>query len=296
MGTYTKEYLAGFAPRHAAFVGIDSDGCVFPTMELKQQACFHPEIIRRWGLEPIGALVRETAEFVSLRSRWRGSNRFPALVRTFDLLRDRPEVVRSGAAVPRLDALRRYVASGRALSNAALEAEAGRTGDPELAAVLAWSRAVNACIERTVRNVPPYAWARRSIERMSPQADLLVVSQTPEEALVREWREHGLDRHVFAIAGQELGTKGEHLALAAGGKYPAGRSLVIGDAPGDRQAALAVDALFYPIDPGGEEESWRAFCETDFDRFLAGAYAGECQARLVARFEALLPEHPPWRI
>ncbi len=181
------------------------------------------------------------------------------------------------------------------MSNAALEAEIERVGDPELAGVLAWSRSVNRCIERSVRSVPPFTWARMAIEYMAARADLFVVSQTPEEALVREWREHGLDSFVFAIAGQELGSKAEHLDLAASGKYPADRVLLIGDAFGDREAAAAAGVLFYPIEPGNEEASWRALCESEFDRFLAGAYAQQRQSELVTRFEALLPEQPPWK-
>ena len=295
MSPSAKHHLAGYQPRHDALVGLDSDGCVFPTMERKQRTCFYPEIIRHWRLESVAAQLRETAEFVNLRSCRRGSNRFVALLRTFDLLRARPEVRGAGVQVPRLDALRRFLDSGAPLSNAALEAEIERVGDPELAGVLAWSRSVNRCIERSVRSVPPFAWARMAIEHMAMRADLFVVSQTPEEALVREWREHGLDSFVFAIAGQELGGKAEHLDLAASGKYPADRVLLIGDAFGDREAAAAAGVLFYPIEPGNEEASWRALCESEFDRFLAGAYAQQRQSELVTRFEALLPEQPPWK-
>ncbi|HFD39494.1 MAG TPA: HAD family hydrolase, partial [Anaerolineae bacterium] len=85
-----------------------------------------------------------------------------------------------------------------------------------------------------------------------------------------------------------------HLALAAGGKYPPERILMIGDAPGDLRAARANDALFYPINPGHEEESWRRFYEEAMHRFLNGTYAGTYEARLIEEFEALLPDTPPW--
>ena len=35
--------LKELAPRHEFFVGIDSDGCVFDTMEIKQKECFAPQ-------------------------------------------------------------------------------------------------------------------------------------------------------------------------------------------------------------------------------------------------------------
>ena len=38
------------------------------------------------------------------------------------------------------------------------------------------------------------------------KADAMCISQTPAEALKREWAEHGIDRYVKIIAGQEMGT------------------------------------------------------------------------------------------
>jgi phosphoglycolate phosphatase-like HAD superfamily hydrolase len=135
---------------------------------------------------------------------------------------------------------------------------------------------------------------RESLEKMLPKADMLVVSQTPTEALVREWEEHRIDRCARAIAGQELGTKTEHIAMAAGGKYPVEKMLMIGDAPGDLQAAKKNKALFFPINPGHEEESWRRFYEEGLDRFFKGTFAGAYEKKLIDEFDKYLPEHPAW--
>ena len=105
-------------------------------------------------------------------------------------------------------------------------------------------------------------------------ADVIVVSATPGEALVREWQEHDIARYARVIAGQEMGTKKEHLAIAAKGKYPGDHMLMIGDAPGDMKAARANGALFFPINPGHEDESWERFYGEAMARFLAGEYAG----------------------
>ena len=59
-------------------------------------------------------------------------------------------------------------------------------------------------------------------------------------------------------------------------------------------AARANDALFYPINPGREEESWERFYGDAVHKFLAGDYAGDYEAKLIAEFDALLPEVPPW--
>ncbi len=93
--------LAEMQPEHAFFVGIDSDGCVFDTMEIKHKECFIPNTIQYWDLQAVSKYAREAAEFVNLYSKWRGVNRWPALTMTFDLLRERPEVQRRGPPSPR---------------------------------------------------------------------------------------------------------------------------------------------------------------------------------------------------
>ncbi len=83
--------------------------------------------------------------------------------------------------------------------------------------------------------------------------------------------------------------------MAAAGRYGPDRALMVGDAPGDLKAAQANRLLFYPIDPGAEDESWQRFFEEALPRFFAGNYAGEYMDAQVARFDALLPERPAWR-
>ncbi|MBN1674243.1 MAG: HAD family hydrolase [Kiritimatiellae bacterium] len=281
-------------PEHDTFVGVDSDGCVFDTMEVKQKQCFHPVIIAHWHLEPIGKYVRQTAEFVNLYSKWRGTNRFRALKILFDLLAEREEVQQSGVKLPATEALGRFIESGVALGNPALAQAVAQTADPDLDSLLRWSEAVNAEVARVARNVPAFAWAKEGLERISAHSDAICVSQTPGEALMREWQQHELAPCVRVIAGQELGTKAEQLALAAAGKYGAGRVLMIGDALGDLEAARACRALFFPIGPGHEAECWQRFCEEGYGRFLAGDFAGSYETALIEGFKTLLPETPPW--
>ena len=292
---YTLEDLKGFCARHDSFVGIDSDGCVFDTMEVKQKAHFHPLIVKLWGLEKIEKQVRAAAEFVNLHSRWRGRNRFPDLLRAFELLYDWDEVRASGARLPDLVTLRMYCDSGLPLGNPSLKAEVARTHDPELKRVLEWSLAVNADIDRHMRPVPPFPWTKPCLEKMHAQSDLIVVSQTPEEALIKEWRQHKIDHLVGLIAGQELGTKSEHIRFASEGRYAAGRVLMVGDAPGDLTAARDNHAAFYPILPGREDTSWKRLYDEAYDLFLMGRYAGAYADRLIAEFNASLPDTPPWK-
>ena len=290
----TRDDLANLKPGHPTLVAIDSDGCVFDTMEIKQKQCFFPEIIRHWRLEAIADQVREVAAFVNLYSTFRGSNRFKGLVLTFDFLCERADTASAEVVLPSMESLRVFVASGRPLSNASLEIEAERTGDAELQSVLAWSLAVNESVARTVQGVQPFDGVRAALDRMATSSDLIVVSQTPEEALVREWDENDIRTYAKVIAGQELGTKAEHLHLACDGKYEAGRVLMIGDALGDRMAAEAIGAQFYPINPGDEERSWKRLVDQVYALFLSRDYAGDVEAAYIREFDALLPETPPW--
>jgi phosphoglycolate phosphatase-like HAD superfamily hydrolase len=288
--------LADLEPRHEFFIGIDSDGCAFDTMEIKHKECFIPAIIKHWGLQPVSKYAREAAEFVNLYSKWRGINRWPALVMVFDLLRERAEVRSRGIEPPRAPRLREFIDDDAfPKSNDGLAAYRAEHPDAELDTAMAWTTGVNDAVADIVHGVPPFPWVRESLSALEDRADMIVVSATPVEALTREWLEHDIARFVRVIAGQELGKKALHLELAARGKYPADKILMIGDAPGDMKAARANGALFYPINPGHEEESWHRFHDEAMARFLAGTYAGAYEETLIAQFDRLLPETPPWK-
>src|SRR5512141_2921582 len=113
--------LADLQPQQPFFVGIDSDGCAFDSMEIKHKECFCPNIIKWWDLQAVSKYAREAAEFVNLYSKWRGINRWPALVMVFDLLADRPEVLARHAQVTQATRVRDFMNSGFALSNEGLQ-------------------------------------------------------------------------------------------------------------------------------------------------------------------------------
>lgn len=293
----SAQVLIDFKPQQSFFVGIDSDGCAFDAMELKQKECFTPSTIRVWELQPISKYARETAEWVNLYSKWRGANRWPALVKVFELLAGRPEVKARGVKVPEGKALQEFVASGFSPSEAGLKAYIGAGhGDEELWRGLEWTRAIDSLVAATVRNIPPFPCVRESLQKLQGKADLMVISTTVSDALQREWGEHGLAQYMSMMAGQDKGTKKQHLEFAAQGKYPDDHILMIGDAPGDCAAAHAVHVLFYPINPGAEELSWQRFHAEASEKFLNGTYAGVYETALIAEFEKLLSDTPPWKL
>ena len=285
--------LRDFQPTHDFFIGIDSDGCVFDSMEIKHKECFAPMFIKHFRLQAASKYAREVWEFVNLYSRTRGSNRFHAVLRALELLRERREVQARGVEVPSFPALEKWVARENKLGNATLDAEVA-DGNDALAPIQIWSHAVNAAVADIVQGVPAFPLVSESLAKGNLSADCMVISQTPLEALEREWTETGLREWVAMIAGQETGTKAQHLEFAAKGKYAPGKILMIGDAPGDQEAALSNDALFFPIIPGREEASWARLHDEGLDRFFGGTFAGDYQRELVREFDACLPESPAW--
>ncbi len=284
--------MINLTQKHDFLVAIDSDGCAFDTMELKHKECFAPHLINSYNLQAISKYARETWEFFNLYSKGRGTNRFPAVVKTMEWLLQRPEVRARRVKISIPPGLAKWVREETRLGNPALKQAVETTGDPDLKHALEWSIAVNDQIERFVRGVPPFPYVGECLEKLSGNADMLVCSATPGEALVREWQEHKIDRFVAAICGQEVGSKKEILAVAK--KYNSQHVLMVGDAPGDQQAALANGALFFPIMPGREDQSWQRLYDEGIDRFFNGAFAGEYQDRLLEEFDRALPTNPPW--
>ena len=287
------QVLRDFQPKHDFFIGIDSDGCVFDSMEIKHKECFAPMFVKHHNLQAVSKYAREVWDFVNLYSKTRGANRFPALTRALNLLRDRPEVQARNVNVPSYPALDEWMERETKLGNATLAAEV-EGGNEGLAHIKVWSDGVNEQVADIVHGVPPFPLLRQSLEKALGQADMMVISQTPCDALEREWAEHDISKFVEIIAGQEMGTKTEHLKFAAVDNYAVEKILMIGDAPGDHKAAKANGVLFFPILPGREEDSWERLHGEALDRFFAGTYAGEYEEELFAEFDGCLPENPSW--
>ncbi len=285
--------LRDFKPSKEFFIGIDSDGCIFDSMEIKHKECFTPMFIKHFHLQAISKYAREVWEFVNLYSKDRGANRFPALVRAIKYLEARGPVKARGVNMPDITGLEEWMKRETKLGNATLAAEVAK-GNQSLAHIKVWSDGVNRAVEDIVHGVPPFPLVRETLSKLNQFADAMCISQTPTDALKREWAEHSIDGSIKMIAGQEMGTKTEHLKFAATGKYAPTKILMIGDAPGDFKAAKANGALFYPINPGKEEASWERLLGEGLDRFYKGAYAGDYEAQLVKEFDACLPEKPAW--
>ncbi len=291
----TKETLKNFQPNHEHFVGFDSDGCVFDSMELKHKECFIPNIIKYYNLQAVSKYAREVAEFVNLYSYWRGINRFPALTKTFELLSKRTEVKIRGITIQDWSPIQKFIDGAESLGNPALKDAITKTKDPALEHLLRWSEAVNSDIAEMVNSLSPFPYVKEGLMKLHGRCDMMVVSATPAEALYREWAEHSIDKYVNIIAGQELGKKDDQLGLTAKGKYRAGNILMVGDALGDLEAARSAGAMFFPILPSREEESWKIFHDIIIDQFLDNRYDEQTENVFLNEFKKALPTEIPWQ-
>ncbi len=293
--------LDSFKPSQPYLVCVDSDGCVFDTMGIKQRECFCPWMISCFGLQPVALAARECKEHADLFSKTRGANRHITMNRILtELLPGHPMVRRRGFTIPSFAHYSDWVDDPNSvLSDDGLRWAIERCGDgdkekgAQLAKVLEWSSQVNWAIAHIVRNIPPFLRVRQTLTRLAKRADVVVVSATPLEALQREWSEHKLDEVVALICGQEMGTKQQQIG-ALSVHYRHDQILMIGDAPGDLQAARANKTLFWPVIPAHEDSSWEQLHSDGVELFFSGLYAGAYEDARIREFDLALPERPSW--
>lgn len=264
--------------RHDRLICVDSDGTVFDTMPVKHRY-FRDCLIRCFGFRGRDAEnAVDVWNSVNLRSVHRGENRFRSLLIVLDTLRER------GIAVPDTSRLRAWIQSEPRLGNPALRGLLERDPSEEMSLIYRWSRDSDDAIAANVYGVAPFPFVRETLESASARADVMVVSHTPCAALEREWREHGLAPFVMRLGGQEYGSKTEQIRRVSGEKYSPEHVLMIGDSAGDLKAAAANHAMFFPIIPGRETESWRELAGEGLVRFLSDGFAGDYQKKLLEAF------------
>ena len=284
-------------PKKDYFVGLDSDGTVFNSMELKHKDCFIGSLIRIFDLAPIAHEVHIVWNYVNIFSSTRGTNRFKALFLTFNYLKKIKHVKISNVRIPDLKGLKTWINESKQLSNDSLIrylSEVQNSERLELRTVIEWSDDVNRTVKTTARNLPPMIGALDAINLIKEDVDLAVISNTPLEALHREWSENNIVANILYIGGQETGTKTEMLKAVADNKYRSENILIIGDAPGDYKAARNINALFFPIIPLQEEESWLEFNQVGYEKFIKNSFIGEYQNNKIQKFESKLNLPPPW--
>lgn len=257
-------------------VGIDADGTIFDTMNIKHKEVFWQCMMERWGVPDPDGRILAMAERINLYSRSRGVNRFPGLLRVME-------------GCPSLAGLDKtplcdFISSDYPTSNAGLEKyiNDGHT-DKILCDALAWSHDIDRVFAEKTENLLPFSGADASIRKMSERADIVIVSSASGKILERDLENAGLTGCITRIMGQECGKKHEQLESVKADLSP-DAVLMIGDAISDGDAARRAGAYFYPILPGSEEKSWEMLENKYFESFISGEYHEKYEEALYKEF------------
>lgn len=286
-----KTTLNNYNPKKEFLICIDSDGCAFDTMEIKHKECFCPATVDVLGLQAVSKYVRYAWEYTNLYSPTRGANRFLTLIDTLEMLEKREEVSAYHLKLPDYKILKNWVKTAKALNNQ--ELRKAIENDQRLNIFLEWSLDCNERINKMVHSVPPFPNVLEALGNMYLFADIAIVSATAHEALEREWKEHDLLKYVSIVTGQEQGTK-KACIKSLKENYKKDCVIMIGDAPGDMEAAIENKILFYPILPNKEIESWKRFNQNYCEKFKTKNYTQEIEKDMVERFLKVLQTKAPW--
>ena len=181
-----------------------------------------------------------------------------------------------------VDTLCQWVEATKALSNDALAAaiEAAPVGDGRtcLEKALSWSKAVNASIAALPEELKaPYPGAKDGLAAAHTFADVAVVSSANRDAVDEEWTNYKLLDHVDIVLAQDCGSKAYCIAEMLKFGYTPDHVLMVGDAPGDCDAAEKNGVYYFPILVNKEEDSWTELKETALAKLQDMTYGGQYQ-------------------
>ena len=261
-----------FVRKHDYLVCVDSDGCVMDTMNCKHMRCFGPCMITEWGLEEWEEELLDRWNVVNLFSMTRGINRFKALAIVLG------EVNETKKPITGIKYLKDWTDNAPALSNdgcAKAIAEAVQA-DAKLVfeKTLNWSKAVNASIVELPEEIKiPYEGAKEGLAAAHEFADVAMVSSANRDAVEEEWGKFGLLDHTDIVLAQDIGSKAACIKEMLKFGYDLDKVVMIGDAPGDLDAAAKNHVWYYPILVNHEKESWDEAIAVAYDKLRSGDFA-----------------------
>ncbi len=261
--------FSDYTKHHDYLVCVDSDGCAMDTMDCKHIHCFGPCLVAEWHLEQWKEPILARWNDINLYSMTRGINRFKGL----NLMLT--EVNEQYTPIDHLADLTVWVNSGAAPSNDAIQKAIDETGSPILKKALIWSKAVNAAIVALPEELKkPFDGAKEGLAAASAFADVAIVSSANRDAVVEEWTKFQLLDHVDIMLAQDMGSKAHCISEMLKFGYDPDKVLMVGDAPGDQDAAQQNHVHYYPILVRHEAESWAELQKIGLDKLKAGVYTG----------------------
>ena len=261
-----------FERKHDYLVCVDSDGCVMDTMNCKHFHCFGPCMVAEWGLESWKDEILERWNVINLFSMTRGINRFKGLAMALG------EISEKYTTIPGIATLQHWADTAPALSNDAVAKAADEIADADgkliLKKALSWSKAVNAAIVELDESLKvPYDGAKEGLAAAHEFADVAMVSSANRDAVEEEWGKFGLLEYTDIVLAQDVGSKAACIKEMLKFGYDLDKVLMIGDAPGDCDAAEKNGVFYYPILVNHEKESWDEAVGAAFANLQCGAYA-----------------------
>ena len=261
-----------FVRKHDYLVCVDSDGCVMDTMNCKHFNCFGPCMVDEWELHEWKDAILERWNVVNLFSMTRGINRFKALAVCLS------EIDKQYKKIEGIEALLHWAETAPALSNDGAAKAASDAADPAaklvLEKALSWSKAVNAAIVKLPEELKvPYEGAKEGLAAAHQFADVAMVSSANRDAVEEEWGKFGLLEHTDIVLAQDIGSKAACIKEMLKFGYDLDKVVMIGDAPGDSDAAEKNGVHYYPILVNHEKESWDEAIKVAFDKLRSGDYA-----------------------
>ena len=261
-----------FERKHDFLVCVDSDGCVMDTMNCKHFHCFGPCMVTEWGLEAWKDAILERWNVINLFSMTRGINRFKGLAMALG------EINAQYTPITGIEALQYWADTAPALSNDGVAKAAAEATDADAKLIfekaLSWSKAVNAAIVELDENLKiPYEGAKEGLAAAHTFADVAMVSSANRDAVEEEWGKFGLLEHTDIVLAQDVGSKAACIAQMLKFGYDKNKVIMVGDAPGDSDAAERNGVHYYPILVNHEKESWDEAIAVAFAKLTAGEYA-----------------------
>ncbi len=261
-----------FERKHDYLVCVDSDGCVMDTMNCKHFNCFGPCMVAEWGLEEWKDQILERWNVINLFSMTRGINRFKGLAMALG------EINEQYTKITGIEALQNWADTAPALSNDGAAKAAAEASDPDakliLEKALSWSKAVNASIVELDESLKiPYEGAKEGLAAAHQFADVAMVSSANRDAVEEEWGKFGLLEHTDIVLAQDVGSKAACIKEMLKFGYDRNKVVMVGDAPGDCDAAEKNGVHYYPILVNHEKESWEEAIAVAFGKLQSGEYA-----------------------
>lgn len=262
-------------------VCIDSDGCAMDTMNFKHYDFFGPLAAKEWNVKNEEKFLKIWNE-VNLFSMTRGVNRFKGLYMTFEKMSE------IDIEVKKLNYVKKWCVESTKLSNDALFEKIKKSENEdekiELNKALEWSKKVNDGIKNCHDKDKPYDGVLETLKFIKEFADIVIVSSANHDALISEWTKHGLMDYVDEIMSQNQGSKAECIEKVLLSGYNKHNLLMVGDSPGDLDAANLNGVYFYPILVNDEKQSWEELKNKYIDIFLKNDFLN-VQAKLIENFK-----------